>query len=149
MARKYNSPKRPVDKEQMFLTASSLGTSQDNQAIRTSTVAETFSGGHIQCSISKVSGGGYVQLALMIVPEGVSTPTLSTTDANPIAQPEEFVIWSASVYVGASSVETTILKDRIRTMRKMKNGDFLVLAMKSSASTLCNVTALVTAFFKQ
>ena len=133
----------------MYLIANSLGTSQDNQAIRTSTVAETYSGGHIQCSISGASGGAVVQLALMIVPEGVSTPTLSTTDANPIAQPEEFVIWSASVFVGATATETIILKDRIKTMRKMKNGDFLVMAMKGGGSSVANVTALVTAFFKQ
>ena len=149
MSSKYKKAARPVDKEQMYLIASSLGTTQDNQDIRVSTVAETYTGGHIQVSLQRVSGGGVIQCALMMVPEGVTNPTLTTTDANPFAQPEEYVLWGASVYLGSNSVEPVILKDRIKTMRKMKNGDALVFACRGSVATVGTVTALVTAFFNQ
>ena len=149
MPRYPTGPKRPIDKENMFILSNSLGTSQDATTVRTSTVAETFSGGHIQISIGRVSGGGVVQVALVHIPEGASTPTLSSTDGDPLCNPEEYMLWGASVYVPTASIEPVIMKDRIKTMRKLKPGDTMRVLMKGGVATVANVTALLTSFYKQ
>ena len=55
MAKRQYNPQRPIDKENMYVFASSLGTTQDETVLRTSTVAETYTGGHIQISITRRS----------------------------------------------------------------------------------------------
>ena len=133
-SRKY-SPQRPIDKANTFAFASSLGTTQDNTTLRTSTVAETFTGGHLQLSISRVSGGGYVNCVLCMIPESVTIPTITITDDNPIIAPEEFALWTGSYYIGSNATEIVIDHARIKAMRKMKNGDRLVWSIRASAAT--------------
>ena len=150
MSKKYQAgPKRPIDKEIMLVGSSSLGTTQDNTTLRTSTVAETYTGGHIQISAVKVSGGGFVAFVLAMIPENLTIPTISTTDGSALFVPEEFVLWSGVAYITSTSAETIILKDKIKTMRKMKNGDRLVLCQRGSAATVTTTMSVVTSFFKQ
>ena len=120
MARKYHTPKRPIDKEIMYIRAASIGTTQDNSVVRTSTIAETYTGGHINVSVSRVSGGGVLQLALCCVPEGLTDPTLSTTDANTLYSPEEFVVWSQTFNVPSNMVEVIQVNAKIKSMRKIR-----------------------------
>ena len=149
MAKKYPSgPKRPVDKELMYIKADSLGTTQDNTTIRTSTVAETFTGGHIQVDVTRQSGG-VINMVLAMIPEGLTIPTITTTDGNSLFVPEEYVVWATTFRIATGSVETISRSARIKTMRKMKNGDRLVLCAVGSAATVGNTSCVVTAFFKQ
>ena len=149
MSSKFNRPRRPIDKENMYIISTSLGTTQDKTTIRTATVAETYVGGHIQLSMIRVSGGGVVNCALVVIPEGLSVPTISTTDGNPIFTPEEYVVWSGSYFIGGSSVEPLVIKEKLKAMRKMKNGDELAFIARGSVATVATVTANITAFFKQ
>ena len=105
MAKYPSGPKRPIDKENRIIVATSVGTSQDESTLRTSTVAETYTGGHIQLSFLRVSGGGQMNAVLAMVPEGLTIPTVATSDGNPIFTPEEFMLWSCTVFLGSSSVE--------------------------------------------
>ena len=149
--RNYAAPKRPVDKESIFVRGTSIGTTQDDTAIRTSTVAETFSGGHISGSVLPVSGGGFMQLALIFRPEGSTTPTLTTTDAADLLStgPVEWVLWADSFELGASQTEPFKFNAKIKTMRKMKNGDSIRLEARGSVATVGTYSAIVTLFFKQ
>ena len=149
MSNRYQPARRPVDKESVYVYSSSIGTTQDNTNIRTSTVAETYTGGHLQLSISAVSGGATVLVVLAMIPEGITIPNISSTDGSAIFTPEEYSVWSGAFFIGASQTETLVIKEKLKAMRKMKNGDRLALCIRASGATTANVTAVVTSFFKQ
>ena len=147
--KKYSSgPRRPIDKELVFVKSDSVGTTQDAMTIRTSTVAETYTGGHITIAHTRQSGG-YINIVLAVIPEGLTVPTVSTTDGESLYQPEEHVVWATTFRSASSSVEEHHRVAKIKAMRKMKNGDRLVLIARGSAASVGNITCVVTAFFKQ
>ena len=149
LAKKYSSaPKRPIDKELSYLRHDSLGLTQDNSTLRTSTVAETYTGGHITVDCTRQSGG-VINVVLVVIPEGLTIPTISTTDGNSLYVPEEHVVWATTFRIASGSVESSYREAKIRTMRKMKNGDRLILSAVGSAATVGNLSTVVTSFFKQ
>ena len=145
---KYSGPKRPIDKEQAYLSGSNIGTTQDSSTLRTSTVAETYTGGHIQVSVARVSGG-VLNMVLIVIPEGLTIPSVSTTDGNPPYTPEEHVLWAGTLRISSSSVEQHLLVGKIRSMRKMKNGDRLMFLIRGDGASVGSFSAIVTSFFKQ
>ena len=149
MARKYQTPKRPIDKDITYVSSASLGTTQDNSVLRTSTVAETYTGGHINASVVPVSAGGIIQMVLAVVPEGITSPTLTTTDANALYTPEEYVVWSQTFALISGQVTPIQVNAKIKSMRKMKVGDRLILSARGSVATVGTTHVLVTAFYKQ
>ena len=88
-------------------------------------------------------------MVLAMVPENLTIPTISVSDNSQLFVPEEFVVWSGTVYLSSAGLETVILKDKIKSMRKMKNGDRLVFCARGSTATFGTATAIITSFYKQ
>ena len=149
---KYVSrPRRPVDKE-ITVQSDIYGTTQVTSTIHTSTVAETFSGGHLSGFVGAGTGTtpNIVLIALCYVKEGQSVPTLSITDGSSI-EPASSVLWSKMYRLLAASQVLNIDSDDrpIKTMRKMQKGDSLVLTGICTVSSGASIALTTTFFYKQ
>ena len=146
------APKRPIDKT--ILSVDLLGsTSQSNLILRTAEVAETFSGGNINLSAVKVAQSSRDSMTLVIVlqRDGNALNSVSLTHGAKTYTPEENVLWSrVFAFPGVSLAEMGyITADRIKTQRKLRVGDKLVLLTKALVVNSINITGNFTGFFKQ
>ena len=140
--------KRPVDKVAICLFDAAVGTTQKAIILRTAAMAETFVGGHIQGTMQAVTS--FAQLVIALVREGVTIPTISITDNTVILTPEEWIIWShATVDSAASPGGPNDFSERIKTMRKLRKGDRIVILARSSTSNGLVLACNFTGFFKQ
>ena len=141
------APARPVAKVSELALDISLGTTQVSQTLRTSTMAETFVGGNIQGNVVHLLEPSRVSMALVIRKDGTAVPALSTTSGAKLVSPEEWMLWG---FVSAGQIDTNNrFNDRIKTMRKLKEGDSIMLLMLGSATDIGLVIAHFIGFFKQ
>ena len=139
---------RPVEKEiwTVLLTANTTATIH---TLHTSVVAETFSGGHISGTIETQGTAGNFVIALLFVPDGITTPALGITDNVALCEPEQFVLWAKVVNHGSTTSLIIPLDIKIKTMRKMKTGDRIILTTDTNVSSCATLGAAVTLFYKQ
>ena len=143
-----SGPKRPVNKI-VFINTETIGAAQTNSSIYSSTVAETFSGGHITGSLSSSASAGTVIIALVVVPSSVAVPTLSVTD-NTLIEPEQYILWIGCFSLLANTVGSFYpINAKIKAMRKMKPGDDLYVCTLGSGATTGVFSAAITVFFKE
>ena len=138
---------RPVEKISVIAIDISLDASQTNTVLRTTAAAETFTGGHIQGSMVALADSGRGILVLQMVPDGVAIPAVSINNGAQAGAVEKFILWS---FIGGGQIDSEAqFNDKIKTMRKMVNGDRLILSAISNATAAVHFLSNFTGFFKQ
>ena len=143
--------KRPIDKLMINMIVS-FATTQVNQTLRTSLVAETFVGGFITGNIIKGSATSEVILGvtLIIARDGQTVSTINVGVGNALFEPEQDVLWSGLFELGDIAEDGLIpIQVNIKAQRKMKAGDTLRIVALASAANGGRFTASFTGFFKQ
>ncbi len=138
--------KRPTDKFAL-VTNEIISTAQTNLVEHTAEVAETYNGGVINYSFASLVDG-MSMVVFMIVPEGITTPTINLNTGNNLMIPETFILWS-KVFISEGIENSLSGTDRIKTKRKMQKGDRLILGLHSDATNHCRFAAINTGFMKQ
>ena len=144
-------PKRPIDKNVSFLFDDSITTAQIANIVRTSKVAETFSGGSINGCYGGGDVGGKAVCALVIIRDGALVSNLNVTAIGLLYQPEQDVIWSRA-FAGAGLADSGLIafSDKIKTMRKLRENDAIVFIQRGSTGADSGSFAFVlTHFYKQ
>ncbi len=155
-----SGPRRPVDKD-IFVSIDAVTTSNVVNTVHQSTVAETFSGGHVSGTISFATGSSVatadVLIALTYVKGGQGAITFSVAD-NSTLEPESSFLY---VFIARGSTgnttatqavppTTTITFDhKIKAQRKMLKEDVIQWNVLGSAANVAVVNAVITCFFKQ
>jgi hypothetical protein len=143
----YTRPKRPIDKA-IQVQSDTIGTTQVVNILRTSTVAETFTGGHISGTCSISVAGGAIAMALMYVKSGQNTPVLSVTDGANIT-PESAILWIKLFQTNVSNSSLIDISANIKTMRKMQTGDQIIWTAIAGSAAVGTAAAIITTFYKQ
>ena len=143
-------PKRPIDKVTFSFTRLNTLLSQINVVVRDADMAETLAGGNINWSSVGIATQFMAQ-CLMVIPEGISTPVMNISTDAAFIVPEEFVIWSRifAYRITAGAVAAYAGSDRIKTQRKLKKGDRVILSTLQDTNDATQIAAIVTLFFKQ
>ena len=147
-------PKRPIEKRSILFNPGNLGTTQSVTVLHTATLAETFSGARGNLTVSKgtITSQPRWLLAIVLVRDGQSISTLSTTVGSAPYEPEQDILWLVGgSWSDASTVEQWIsFEIKIKAMRKLKEGDTLqIVGVGSAANSAKGVTGPLTMFFKQ
>ncbi len=105
-------------------------------------MAETFVGGSINGGVVKGSSAslGVIAAVLYLLREGVAFPVVGTGDDDPIIPTEQDILWSRLIVVPtpANAEWGIIFSDKIKTMRKMKTGDRIVLSILADGANKGN-----------
>ena len=147
-------PKRPIDKTLIYVKQT-IPDTQVESTLRIAGVAETYSGGHFVGTVSiDTAPAGLEDLVAMIVHvrEGQVASTIANfTNGDNIYLPEQDVLWIRTWGFPQLSLGVVILQfaDRIKTMRKLKKNDKLLLIARSSAAGIHKLNAVFSGFFKQ
>ena len=144
--------KRPVDKQMHNILDSGVGTAQVNALIRTSIVAETFSGGHIVGGWSKDASAikGHAIALLIVLRDGATISSLDVAANATPYKPEQDVLWASAIHVPDTADQTFVqFSNKIKTQRKFLTDDKLYLVTKGSINSVANFFAVFTSFFKQ
>ena len=148
-------PKRPIDKT-LVTVAHTANTVQQSTTLYLATTAVTFSGGVVRGSIAILPTSLTVTIGWAIVysRQGFNPNTISITNATDFYDPEQDVICSGIVSAsgGASTTEVVSfpIVEKIRTMRKMKEGDSIIfLAIASTTNSSAVIRVVPSLFFKQ
>ena len=86
--------------------------------------------------------------AIVKVPEGSTTASMSLTNNTDAYQPEEDVLWIARVYIG-TGVESVVIPVETRSMRKLKEGDAIKLLVRGDVATVGNIQGVISSWIKQ
>ncbi len=157
MSQQRTTPKRPVDKDLIWIQKNTVGNSQVTTVLRTSEMAETFTGGVIS-NIVRVIAATEVEsrgaCAIILLRDGQTISTLTLTDAGKLYSPEQDVLWATPWAFQLPATDLflgyfTNISERIKTKRKMKKGDQLVYLAIGDVASAVDLTALFTGFYLQ
>ena len=145
------APKRPIDKI-VWQASRAANTTATVDILFTAGEALTFSGGVLRGHIINSSAFGTFNWTIQFIPEGFSIIDITpVTNGITFFEPEQYILASGTyVNTGANAAtDSIVIVEKIKTMRKMKKGDTLVLVTDSTANNVCNYSLFGSMFFKQ
>ena len=127
-------PKRPIDKVMIFL-ARNYNNSQDNETLYTATFPCTVVG--VKWSLTPMPGANTFYGAMYIVhaEDGQTAGTCSVTNGAKAFTPEQNVMASMSFAYLTGTTDPANLVGEVKTKRKLKVGDGIVLSGLTSTAT--------------
>lgn len=143
----YRTPRRPVDKDVIFFSKDAVGTTQVETIVRTSDEAETFNGAIISGQVVTATNAGVLAIALVYAADGAAG-SLAFTDGSTMISPEQDVLWS-DVFELSRVQDDARFFANIKTKRKMKRGDKIIMVYKATAADVGDLSGVFTAFYKQ
>ena len=153
MAKKYVGPRRPIDKRNINMYTSPVISTQDEQNLFTSTVAETLIrlvGNVVVSPDDAQTVGARVAFAIILAREGSTVSTLSVSDGQVLYEPEQDVLFSLVDFTEDHLTAGKNFPVDVKGQRKMKEGDQIKLInIGSSASNSGRLFANITGFVKQ
>ena len=142
------APKRPVDKE-LLLIRKTIGSTQSQSILRTSAIAETYTGGRLSGSVISNSTTGVVIIAVVHLREGVIADSLNTGDGQTLYTPQEDVLWAlATDFLTGEEGVVIPINVTLKSQRKLRKNDRIAVLTKGSASAGV-LTLLCATFYKQ
>ncbi len=140
MAQRLRIPKRPVDKQLVFVLHTGLNATQQNTTLITVTFPCTIVG--IRWNLSAIQDAGTanasIHWCLNILRDGGTQKVMATTDGATFYQPE-----TDCLAFGVASIDNNTVTNNwsgsTKTMRKMMGGDKFIF---SSVGTTTNTSAL-------
>ena len=143
------APKRPVDKVIKTVRILDIPATAVGYVQRTAVVAETFVGANIQLSWAADLAGTFLMVMLIILRDGDTQHTIGLSNLANTYEPEESVLWSHGfVSTGTVGVDHSVVA-KVKTMRKLKTGDRIVLIWAGSSANNGDIGGSVTSFYKQ
>ncbi len=147
-----HTPKRPVDKNLIIVSQTSLDSTQQATVLATVTFPCTIVGLRWDISSATSAGTGIASIAWAIVKvsQGDTVNTLATGDGSTLYAPEQNVMtWG----VGLNIPEDTIGHGLVwigdtKTMRKMMGGDTLQFIARGEATNLQEIRGCIQFFCK-
>ena len=153
MKPKFAKSNRPKDKFAINQSATNQGTTQTSSPFRTASVAETFTGGVIIGSVTRGSatGTGFLVLLCILLRDGVSTPVVTLTTGASLLKPEADILWARIFqFTGSANQDHGfIFVDKIKTKRKLQEGDRIQFIADASIANLANYAATLSGFVLQ
>ena len=140
--------KRPVDKLIRFYSQN-MDNSQDNVVLFTATFPCTLMGLRVTLSPEAiVASAGYGAFVVAVVQDGTSPGTIDLTNGNSLYEPEQNVLTCGPVntWMGSSTGSGWVYEEVVKTKRKMKVGDALVLSTLGTSATATPLRATITFF---
>lgn len=131
--------KRPIDKQLIFVSQA-VATAQDSTILYTATFPCTMTGLRWDVSaLGNVTAATTIVWLIVIVRDGLTIPTLSTTDAATIFHPEQDVLsfgvgLVADLDAGVGNIQQHWTGDT-KTMRKLQGGDRLIFLSICTSNT--------------
>ena len=144
----FTSTRRPIAKFIKHKRQLNVPATQDSFDIRLAAMSETFVGGNISISWASGAVGTVLILALILLREGDTTNSLLLSNGD-LYQPEENVLWSRSFVSNSTTQNDSNISDKIKTMRKLKQGDKIILKQAGSSADNGDMDVIVTGFVKQ
>ena len=149
---KYITAKRPVEKNSIVFREN-VQVTQRELVLKTSNRAETCTGGSIIGSAVRFTGtnAGHSIVVLVLVPDGEGRNTISVGSGGTIYKPEKNILWS-KVFVGnnvANGEYVYSFTDKIKTQRKLQEGDSLWLLFAGEQNDTFKVSGVANLFYKQ
>ncbi len=141
--------KRPIDKNLIFISQSGTDATQETTTLFTATFPCTVVGLRWSITMSQDGGTGLCnhQWAIVIVREGLTIPTLATSDAATFYKPEADVLT-----FGTGTVENnqtvSHFEGSTKSMRKFQGGDRLFFIVVGIASETTATKGIVQFFCK-
>ncbi len=141
--------KRPVDKNLISILLSALDATQQTVTLVTATFPCTIVGlrwnmSHIQSASTGICDFAW---AIVILRDGLTQPTLSTTSGSTFYNPEQDVM-AFGVSTIDNNVQSNQWEGSTKTMRKMMGGDKLVFIGLGVATNTSRVSGVVQFFCK-
>ena len=130
--------KRPIDKKQVNGVVSSLSTTQQNDSLFAASEAQTFVGGELKINIvynGHSAGIVNVGFALLFKRDGQTVSSMNINDGQVMYEPEQDVFVQDLVNIYADGAQQYRMRFKIKSKRKMQNGDSIVLAMQATTGT--------------
>ena len=129
-----------------------VSATQDNDTLYTTSnnKRETFVGakGNVLIDPSGTAGGS-IAIVLHQKREGTDDPTLSVTSGQQISDRMQDVLWSWIHHVDADVDDLVSIPLDVRSKRKMKEGDSLVMSTKASGSGIGTVISAINNFIME
>ncbi len=141
--------KRPVDKAIVNITKATIGASQVNTDLFTTTFPCTIVGlrWHITMLQDAGTGATFLNWAIIILRDGLTADTLSTSDGSTLYNPEQDVMTFGVMQIDNNTTTVSNVGET-KTMRKMQGGDKLVWLGIGVATNTCTVRGTVQFFCK-
>ena len=151
MSKKFTSkPKRPVNRETFQVRALDINTAQVPNVVHVAAVAETFSGGNAQIAWACNLAGVVSTFMLIVLREGHATPAIDLSSGAVKPFPAEAdMLWTRTVVTDGTTGYSLHAIDRIKTQRKLKPGDRLLVLYKSSSANGGDINLIFNLFYKQ
>ena len=144
-------PRRPVERQCLTVNRTVTNTQSSNNLF-TASNALTYTGGSIQvsCAQAQSASAATMRWALVIVREGLTPTTLSMTDGGTMFLPEQDVL-AAGSFTSPTGTTVSIASEfhKLKSMRKMKEGDTLLWLTISSVATSFVLNGVINLFFKE
>ena len=148
MSRRYRSgPKRPIEKFNTNGILTQVGPTKQTVDLFTANMAQTLVGLKINGNIY-VDPNEYGAVVIAVVREGNSANEISFTNGQSQYEPEQDVLWSF-LLGGITDQNSVNIDDDSKAMRKLNNGDKIVLIVDGSTSDSTNCYLNVTGWLKQ
>ena len=141
-------PKRPIDKVIIQRRILDHSAAQVEATLRVSSMSETFTGGNLTIAWACAFAGVVFHVALILVREGDSANALNLASGD-LYKPEENLLYHRSFVSDHADHVIANVSAKIKTMRKMKSGDSLLLTTKGSSANNGDFNAVFSGFFKQ
>lgn len=141
--------RRPVDKAIVNITKASIGASQVNTDLFTTTFPCTIVGlrWHITMLQDAGTGATFLNWAIIILRDGLTADTLATSDGSTLYNPEQDVMTFGVMQIDNNTTTVSNVGET-KTMRKMQGGDKLVWLGIGVATNTCTVRGTVQFFCK-
>lgn len=147
-----NMGKRPIDKQLVVIKKDGLAGSQVSTVLSTATFPCTITGlrwGLDATQDAGASGTAELHWAIVVVRDGNSASTLTTSDAGSLYQPEQDVLaFGTSVCHNSFDYQIQRWEGSTKTMRKMMGGDQLVFVAIGQATQTHALRGVVQFFCK-
>ena len=127
-----------------------ITTTQDNTTLVSSVERETVVGMKgILNFIPEGTTAGKIAMAIIRLPNGTSQPGLDTADLGEILGLVSDVLWSFLLTIDADGDETISIPLDIKTSRKMREGDSIVLSTLGTAANVVQLASAISTFIKE
>ncbi len=141
--------KRPVDKAIVNITKAGVAGSQVNTDLFTTTFPCTIVGlrWHITMLQDAGTGASFINWAIIILRDGLTADTLSTSDGSTLYNPEQDVMTFGIMQIDNNTTPASNVGET-KTMRKMQGGDKLVFLAIGVATNTATIRGTVQFFCK-
>ncbi len=145
--------KRFVAKNNTGILQSSVGNTQVQTILRTSTERETLIRIVGNVSITKAAGAAATRarLAIVRIANGTAVSSLNTADAGELYAQIDQVLWSQVIMLPVAADADGMLNVHVdvRGMRKLQNGDVIALLGRAILANAFNLAGVLTVMVKK